>query len=294
MANYRKVYGELKSDKEIIINLQMFADDGDDDDFNIDDFNLNDDDDDNDGDGDDDGDNDGDDDGDNDGDNKKKKKDENWFLPGIAKTKEDASKYFKKTQQYTKQLEAKLSAKADGKDGDGTGSIQTSTQIAQEDVIDKAMKDLNITDDELAINGVESQKKIMRYMMEDLIPKLVTQPLLQNNGAIQGNILKDKIRVLYPNFDIDTHEDKIANVLKSRYKPDYIKRNSFSLISKVVESMGGKKTRTPAGEPFSETPTSGGGSSVKGGSIHDKVREDIMNAKIGGADLFKGAKRTKI
>lgn len=209
----------------------------------------------------------------------KKKAEEEWYLPGVAKTKEALMKQRKKERDYVKKVEAKNKALSD--------------QVAQEpkpakpdepvDEIAMAIKELGITDDELVTNPLECQIKIAKWTREVLIPA-GTQVARDEAGGIRAEILKKQIKETYPNFDIDANELKVADILRERYAPAYIQRHSLKLISGVVEELGGKKGKT-FGVPHSEEPTEGGAMTKTAIKFANKVRDDIRKVKVGSSDI---------
>ncbi len=206
-----------------------------------------------------------------------------WFMPGMFKTQKDAEKGQTKTKQYIKQLEAKNKELIKSKES--TPLVSAIPDPGQEDNIDKAVRELGITEEDFVTDALKTNKKIMRYIEKTLIPAGI-QPVVNIAGGIRAGIIKDKMREEYPNFDIDANEDKVAKVLISRYAPSYIKTHSLRLISAIIEEMGGKKGEKTSDIPFSEEPSGGSAVTKKRTAEGDSIRDSIKNAKVGTVDAF--------
>lgn len=219
---------------------------------------------------------------------KEKEEQDSWHLPGIAKTPEDAQKLFKKQKQYIKQLEMKKKAEPTIPTPEITPTGEET--IDPNDITSLAMKELGMTDDDLAVNPAESTKKLLNHMATKMIPQMVQKPLQDQQNQMKGDIIKKELKLLYPNFDIDKHEDKVGNIARAKFSSDYIRRNPIKVFGSIIESQGAKKKKPvggggEGGEPFAEAPTTGS-PSTRAKSRKD-VLKGIADAPGGDADLFK-------
>ena len=210
-------------------------------------------------------------------------KQKDWFVPGVAETKEGLLKQRKREKQYMKQLEAKNKALQDQVT---KAPVTDAPPVTEQtgDKYDQAIKELGIEADDFITKPLETNKKILQYIDTKMIPSGV-QGIAGATGDIRAQILKDKVKEVYPDFDIDGQEDKVARILTDKYNDKHIKSHSLQLILGIVKELGGKKGGKSSGIPHTEEPTTGTALTKANKSRDDAIRKSIREAKIGTADI---------
>lgn len=213
----------------------------------------------------------------------KKEKEKKWFYPGKFETPEDMAKNYVKTEQYMKKMELELK---EIKNKIAEQPTVPTAQEAPKTLYQQAVAELKITNDDFLMDAIGTNGRIQDWLMA----KQKEQNDIQVSSTfneLRGEQIKDKLRKLYPNFKIDEFDVKIGKIARMRYNTSHINAYPIKVFGKIIEELGGKKTKqTTSGEPFMETPTGGAGGTKGAKSPEDVIRDRIKNANVGNVDLF--------
>ncbi|MEM5807070.1 MAG: hypothetical protein QW474_01635 [Candidatus Aenigmatarchaeota archaeon] len=201
---------------------------------------------------------------------------EKWFIPGKYKTKEDAIRNIKKQESYIKELENKI-------------KNMEAEMNKYKNMVKQAIGE-NITEEEKKVNEFdinEFYKNPSEYI-DNFIKNKINETLKPiQNVAVNNNfeLIKQKIKAMYPNFDIDKNASQLAEIVK-RFDPQYRATHPIEVLSYAIEQLGGKKvSNTSRDNIYSESgeymPLEG----FKPTSIANKIKESILNASTS-VDVF--------
>jgi len=199
---------------------------------------------------------------DNEFDEKEKKKPA-WFLPGEARTEEEAKKKLKEYKRYIRQLEEerakakKQEAPPPAKDGE------------EEDLLDQ------INNEDILINPKDTIAKLIRSEVDKAKKEALSQ-----TAEARGEFLLQRASELYPEFDIPGNQDKLYEHIM-RYTPEYRKRNGLKVLSEAIETLGGKRKRKEDKHVSAEAGNNAPSVRTKRGGKNpaDDIKQSIINAK---------------
>lgn len=165
----------------------------------------------------------------------------------IKKLEEEVNKYKEEREKFTKILNA-LS---------GNDQNNKAEEIKEEDFFK---------------NPLQTIEKIVKKQLDNYV-----QPL--QNVTMKNNyeLIKQEVKKMYPDFDIDKNEAKLAEIVK-RFDVSYRTTHPVEVLSYAIEQLGGKRKKSPS------TTYAEGEYSITGGfkptSIAEAIKESILKASV--------------